>query len=336
VGDSGATPPALLAAGADFAGPYFGGVSCVPSWKTYPNPVEGAPAARRWLVVQPKATDPNTGIEYGELAYFTLDANGNATAVQITDFASSGVLIPTSGFQTWNTFSLDWSNDGQDGFVSFTVLDPASNSQRHVRLNIAGGVLPTPANPYLVTPSDARVQTVVRSSPYNYRSIDSVSWRADGTKLAYHYYDVDLNYTQLRVKAVGPAGTDDTLMPETVLLDSRSTATGSGFIHPRWSPTADRILFNNSGGTLYTINAVANASPQLLLSKSPGACQRADWSPDGGSAAFDADSYKGSYYSPHTHQIMKAPAAGGKNVIATGLTSSLDPYGNKVMDAWRP
>jgi hypothetical protein len=338
VSDSGTTAPVLLAAGSDFAGPFFNGVSIVPSWKAYTNPVPDNPATRRWLAVRPQWTDPNTGIQYGELAYFTLDANGNATTVQITDFASSGALIPTSGWQVHNMFALNWSNDGQDRFVSFTVLDPASNSQRHVRLNIAGDQLPTPANPYLVTPADPRVQTVLRSSPYNYYApILMVSWRADGTKLSYHFYDPDLNYSQLRIKSVGPQGTDDTLMPETVLLDNRTTTTGASFVYPRWSPTADRIIFNDSGGTLYAINAVVGASPQLLLSKSPGACQRANWSPDGGSVAFDSYSYKGQPFVGHaTYQIQKAVATGGKNVSAVSLTTSLDPSGTKVMAAWRP
>jgi hypothetical protein len=304
-----------------------GDYAAIPSGKTY-----GAPAARRWLYITAVGIIPNTTRNYGELGYFTVDATGQATFVPITNFASSNVYIPTTSTQDINEEAFNWSNDGQDSFVSFVVIDANSNAERQVRLNITGDNLPTATNPYTVLPSDPSVQTVLRypwTSATNFRTS---SWRGDGTRLAYILWSN--NTPQLRIKDVGPPGTDDTTMADALLLIPADINA------PRWSPTADTLCCYSNGTdpVLYTIGTAPGSTLKTILTGSNVGYLRPHWSPDGANLGFNSDAFKPPNYlrGPFSYQIDRLPAGGGKGVKLTTLTSGFDPYAPKGVVAWRP
>ena len=96
---------------------------------------------------------------YGELGYLTPDGQGGMTSTQLTNFYAYGWVVSTDN-------APQFSNDGQDSFVSVTVVDQTVSPPvvRIVRIHAPG------ADPggVLVIPTDSRVEVVFTQAVYNY------------------------------------------------------------------------------------------------------------------------------------------------------------------------
>ncbi len=276
ISDTGANPVVLGAAGSQSA--QFSAVAV--SGKTYGTVPGTTIPAPRFLTLVP-VTQPPTNLTPSELGYFTPDGKGGMTWTQLTNFAANGWLLPTGDLSP-----PQFSNDGQDSFVSAFIVDQTVSPQicRLVRIHVTGA---DPAG-VLVTPADPRVEVVLTlpntytGAGYNASALHA--WDTSGNQLAYIGTGAvlnsngTLNHTkqELRLRNVA---TD----AEVVLTDTDKL--GTGFFNLSWSPQPGSTIL--SFNDISVINTSTLAITKLITSVTfDDVLGSPIWSPDGTSFAM--------------------------------------------------
>jgi hypothetical protein len=312
----------LCAAGANVGGAVSG--------QTYGS-IPGTTIPARRFLIAPKVgtfiwTYPGgtRTIGYGELFYFTPDGQGGQLWTQITSFFDGGWVITPGA-----TAAI--SNDGQDTFISVTVIDSTTSpiTNKIVRIHV-NGVDPGGT---LVTPADPRVEVVLTHSdtatfPYTSNANMVHSWSADGDQFVYLLSGSSI---QLRLKTIGGA---DTLLGD-------SSKSGLGYFTPTWSPDSENVAFC-SGANIYVINT-ASAAVTLQVqgnnAKKYVGLSNPAWSPDGGSFAVQIQNGAYAYFSPtETFDVGRVAATKPTTYRSvtnlTGPTMPADLYG-RISLGWR-
>lgn len=224
-------------------------------------------------------------------------------------------------------WTLQWSNDGEDSFISFKAQDIREywdNGENEdllkdgiYRIHVSGAQIQAaaddePGNPVVEMPFDmSAVEHVV--SAYTYHELFGwYTWSPDGNRIAYSYKPtVETQYASLLLHNLTTAQTTPILAREP-----------SGF---SWSPSRDELLtndfrvYNLSGGLLRTV---------LIGDKSNGYSQPR-WSPDGNHLVFRHDKIKGGV--SNAFAIARIPATGGTIVQ---LTNDLNASLVKTVKGW--
>jgi hypothetical protein len=225
---------------------------------------------------------------YGELGHFTPNGGGGMTFFQLTNFYANGWVI----LATNEGGAPQFSNDGQDAFVSVTVVDQTVVPPvvRIVQIHAPGadskGVLVTPSDPRVSVAFSLPVFSV--TNPYEFNASLLHTWNSEGTAVAYvitvFVYNPNgtTNHSagQLRIRNLQTGA--DTLLADT-------DQTGSGFFSVQWCPTPGSnvmllgaSVINNETGVITPL-IPGTTSSQLVLG--------AVWSPDAEQAAVSFSTF---------------------------------------------
>jgi hypothetical protein len=263
------------------------------------------------------------GIAYGELFTFVQDGLGGATFTPITDFAAHGWVIYIGGNQ-----SPQFSNDGQDSFVSTTVYDQNTGTIKIVRVFL--GTLTAPA-----IPADAQVvhETTATSTTPIQESALNLAWSPAGDQFVYSKPDFSNNgYRKLILVTVATGAQ--------VVLGDEATHPAIGYSAPQWSPVRNSHTVAFSSSDIFTIDVNTTVTTKVLTRDSTNRDFAApSWSPDGTLLSFFlADASSNSPWSPSKYDIGKASSTFAKKQVVTNLTAKTMPVlttGGRYVIGWR-
>lgn len=271
---------------------------------------------RWWLALRdiPGVFNP-FGNSERELFAYRLDplAPDGVRRVQLTNF----------GTEIWPNYLAQWSNDGQDSFVSFMAYD-------YRRYNVSGNVADLDVKLFRLAISGAEIEAAAnanvdpRLGASDVETIVAVL-ASDVSEIVYHHWSPDGTQVAYLPQAPG-SQTGNLLVKDVSTGQTRQLRAGLGLSNVfRWSPGGRTILL--SAGNIMTLDAGSGGVVQTIVqSSSKFGCADGVWSP-----ATGADiSFTGVAVTQgglqHEYSIYRVPASGGTAIALTDRTLGTDEF----------
>ena len=297
---------------------------------------------RWWLGAKALGPDPITGGNVYELvARRPVDIGDDTLGVievQVTDFRSEIRVGLGGGHRP------EWSNDGEDTFVSFKGIDiewtngvASLLATRLYGLNISWADIDAAAAAgvdLLIGPENLLLESVVSIVNGYEGNFTEHHWDPTGTKVIYSLLNLNQDPDDT-------SGQEDVYLTEfdengteisTELFWNSISSHGVGNV--RWSPNGARIAVTDFGD-VWTVNpddpsdftVVVNGSSSTLP------CRNAYWSPDSLELVYNEERYFNKKGGTWEYQIYRLPADGGEPI---NLSGGLDKNQRNSIFGWVP